>query len=163
MKSAPLGYLVISGSTAASFPAARFIRHHAEWIARALWQSTRRSAQQAACKINALIQREISQDVLMKRSSSMIHDDQAMLFFDRLVACNMAAPDNSRPEPSQWRLFFLNLGKRLSYIGIEFIGTFAAIAGIAIVDLLVRWWGIARLSVESSGSRVTHFTTPFSV
>ena len=36
--------------------------------------------------------------------------------------------------------FFSRLGGRVGDLAIEFIATFFAIAGIALADLLVKWW-----------------------
>jgi hypothetical protein len=53
----------------------------------------------------------------------------------------MATPDAPLQTPRATRHSFLSrLGKRVGDLTIEFIGTFVAIAGIALADLLVKWW-----------------------
>jgi hypothetical protein len=42
----------------------------------------------------------------------------------------MAAPEGSKPPPSQWKSFSSRLGKRIGDLVIEFLSTFVAIAGI---------------------------------
>jgi hypothetical protein len=43
-------------------------------------------------------------------------------------------------EPSPWEKFLSKLGGRVGDLIIEFVGTFVAIGGIAVADLLVKWW-----------------------
>jgi hypothetical protein len=48
----------------------------------------------------------------------------------------MASPASQEPRAS----FLSRLGGRVGDLAIEFIATFVAIAGIALADLLVKWW-----------------------
>ena len=53
----------------------------------------------------------------------------------------MAAPDPSPvDEPPRPKPFLTKLKERVEDLVIEFVGTFVAIAGIALADLLVKWW-----------------------
>jgi hypothetical protein len=52
----------------------------------------------------------------------------------------MGSPDQIPPKPSQWNSFISRLGGRIGDLAVEFIGTFLAIGGIALADLLVKWW-----------------------
>jgi hypothetical protein len=53
----------------------------------------------------------------------------------------MTAPEIPPSESRKPRASFLSrLGGRVGDLAIEFIATFVAIAGIALADLLVRWW-----------------------
>ena len=52
----------------------------------------------------------------------------------------MAAPDPIAPKPAAWQAFLSRLGGRVGDLVIEFVGTFVAIGGIALADLLVKWW-----------------------
>jgi hypothetical protein len=46
-------------------------------------------------------------------------------------------PDGERPPK---RSFLSKLGGRVGDLIVEFVGTFVAIGGIALADLLVKWW-----------------------
>jgi hypothetical protein len=52
----------------------------------------------------------------------------------------MGSPDPIPPKPSQWGAFLSKLGGRVGDLAVEFIGTFLAIGGIALADLLVKCW-----------------------
>jgi hypothetical protein len=53
----------------------------------------------------------------------------------------MGLPDAPTPDPSVPKKPFLSrLGGRVGDLAIEFIATFVAIAGIALADLLLKWW-----------------------
>jgi len=52
----------------------------------------------------------------------------------------MGLPAPNPPKPPQWNSFILKLGGRVGDLVVEFVGTFVAIAGIALADFLVKWW-----------------------
>jgi hypothetical protein len=53
----------------------------------------------------------------------------------------MVPPDPSPADaPPPQKSFGSKLGGRVQDLVIEFVGTFLAIGGIALADLLVRWW-----------------------
>jgi hypothetical protein len=45
-----------------------------------------------------------------------------------------------KPAMAHKRTFLSRLGGRVGDLSIEFIATFVAIGGIALADLLVKWW-----------------------
>lgn len=53
----------------------------------------------------------------------------------------MGLRDAPTPDPPVPKKPFLSkLGGRVGDLAIEFIATFVAIAGIALADLLLKWW-----------------------
>jgi hypothetical protein len=53
----------------------------------------------------------------------------------------MAPPDPFSDEaPRPQKSFLSKLSGRVGDLVIEFVGTFVAVGGIALVDLLVKWW-----------------------
>lgn len=53
----------------------------------------------------------------------------------------MGPPDAPTPDaPVPKKPFHSKIGGRVGDLAIEFIATFVAIAGIALADLLLKWW-----------------------